>query len=48
MAEMVNKGTATVSECEIYTVTGANQWKLGVNSDEHAAPEYPEYDSITC
>jgi Matrixin len=48
MAEMVNEGTATVSECEIYAVTAANQWKLGVNSDEDAAPEYPEYDSITC
>ena len=48
MAEMVNEGTATVSECEIYAVTAANQWKLGVNSDENAAPEYPEYDSITC
>jgi Matrixin len=48
MAEMVNEGTATVSECEIYAVTAANQWKLGVNSDEYAAPEYPEYDSITC
>jgi hypothetical protein len=48
MAEMVNEGTATVSECEIHAVTAANQWKLGVNSDEYAAPEYPEYDSITC
>ena len=48
MAEMVNEGTATVSECEIYAVTAANQWKLGVNSDEYVAPEYPEYDSITC
>jgi hypothetical protein len=48
MAEMVNEGTATVSECEIYAVTVANQWKLGVNSDEYAALEYPEYDSITC
>jgi len=48
MAEMVNEGTATVSECEIYAVTSANQWKLGVNSDEYAAPEYPEYDSIPC
>jgi hypothetical protein len=48
MAEMVNEGTATVSACEIYAVTAANQWKLGVNSDEYADPEYPEYDSITC
>jgi hypothetical protein len=48
MAEMVNEGTATVSECEIYAVTAANQWKLGFNSDEYAAPEYPEYDSISC
>jgi Matrixin len=48
MAEMVNDGTATVSECEIYAVTAANQWKLGANNDEHAAPDYPQHDSITC
>ena len=48
MAEMVNEGTATVSECEIHAVTAANQWKLGVNNDEYAAPDYPEHDSITC
>jgi Matrixin len=48
MAEMVNEGTATVSECEIHAVTAANQWKLGTNNDEYAAPDYPEHDSITC
>jgi hypothetical protein len=48
MAEMVNEGTATVSECEIHAVTAANQWKLGANNDEYAAPDYPEHDSITC
>lgn len=48
MAEMVNGGTATVSECEIYAVTAANHWKLGVNNDEYAVPDYPEHDSITC
>jgi hypothetical protein len=48
MAEMVNDGTATVSECEIYAVTAANQWKLGSNNDEDAAPDYPEHDTITC
>jgi hypothetical protein len=48
MAEMVNDGTATVSECEIYAVTTANQWKLGTNNDEDAAPDYPEHDTITC
>jgi matrixin len=48
MAEMVNDGTATVSECEIYAVTAANQWKLGANNDEYAVPDYPQRDSITC
>jgi matrixin len=48
MAEMVNDGTATVSECEINAVIKANHWKLGDNSDGDAKPRYPQDDGITC
>jgi hypothetical protein len=48
MAEMVNGGTATVSECETNAVTAANQWKLGDNRDGDVSPAYPQHDSVTC
>jgi len=48
MAEMVNDGTATVSECEINAVIEANHWKLGDNSDGDAEPRYPQDDGISC
>jgi hypothetical protein len=48
MAEMVNDGTATVSECEINAVITANHWKLGDNSDGDAEPRYPQDDVIPC
>jgi hypothetical protein len=48
MAEMVNGGTATVSECETSAVTAANQWKLGDNRDGDVGPDYPQHDSVTC
>jgi hypothetical protein len=48
MAEMVNYGTATVSECEINAVIEANYWKLGDNSDDNIDPDNPRYDSVTC
>jgi hypothetical protein len=48
MAEKVNYGTATVSECEINAVIEANYWKLGDNSDDNIDPDNPRYDSVTC
>lgn len=49
MAEMVNYGTATVSECEINAVIEANYWKLGDNGDDDSIdPDSPRYDSVTC
>src|ERR671918_256692 len=46
MAEMVNYGTATVSECEINAVIEANYWKLG--GDGNAGPSITPSNSITC
>src|ERR671918_756306 len=43
MAEMVNYGTATVSECEINAVIEANYWKLGDNGDDNVDPDSPRY-----
>jgi predicted Zn-dependent protease len=48
MAEMVNYGTATVSECEINAVIEANYWKLGDNGEDNIDPDNPRYDSVTC
>jgi predicted Zn-dependent protease len=48
MAEMVNYGTATVSECEINAVIEANYWKLGDNGDDNIQLDTPRDDSITC
>jgi predicted Zn-dependent protease len=48
MAEMVNYGTATVSECEINAVIEANYWKLGDNGDDNIDPDRPRYDTVTC
>jgi hypothetical protein len=48
MAEMVNDGTATVSECEINAVIKANHWKLGDNSDGDPEPSYPQDESMPC
>jgi hypothetical protein len=48
MAEMVNDGTATVSECEINAVIKANHWKLGENSDGDVEPRYPQDEIIPC
>ena len=48
MAEMVNYGTATVSECEINAVIEANYWKLGDDSHDNFNPDGPRYDSVTC
>jgi predicted Zn-dependent protease len=48
MAEMVNYGTATVSECEINAVIEANYWKLGDNGKDNIGPDNPRYDSVTC
>jgi hypothetical protein len=48
MAEMVNYGTATVSECEINAVIEANYWKLGDNDEDDIGPDNPRYDSVTC
>ena len=48
MAEMVNYGTATVSECEINAVIEANYWKLGDNGDDNVDPDSPRYGSVTC
>lgn len=48
MAEMVNYGTATVSECEINAVIEANYWKLGDDGDNNIDPDAPRYDGVTC
>ena len=46
MAEMVNHGTATVSECEIKAVIEANYWKLGDDGNPDLSSK--QFDSITC
>ena len=46
MAEMVNYGTATVSECEINAVIEANYWKLGAGDNND--PSITSADNITC
>lgn len=47
MAERVNDGTETISECEIKAVIEANYWKLGHKRD-NTYPIYPDKDSMTC
>jgi hypothetical protein len=46
MAEMVNYGTATVSECEVNAVIEANSWKLGNGDDTD--PNITSSDHILC
>ena len=48
MAERVNDGTETISECEIKAVTEANHWKLGAYNRDNTYPGYHEDDRITC
>jgi matrixin len=48
MAERVNEGTETVSECEVKAVTQANYWKLGDGNRDNTYPNYPEDDNIVC
>ena len=48
MAERVNEGTETVSECEVKAVTQANYWKLGDDNRDNTYPNYPEDDNIVC
>ena len=48
MAERVNEGTETVSECEVKAVMEANYWKLGDDNRDNTYPNYPEDDNIIC
>ena len=53
MAERINYGTGTVSECEIDAVIEANYWKLGDEEGDdddvgNNNPDRPRYDSIAC
>jgi hypothetical protein len=49
MAEMVNDGTAVVSNCETKAVIEANYWKLGqIGVDTNSTPDYPEDNSLAC
>ena len=48
MAERVNEGTETVSECEVKAVMEANYWKLGDDNRDNTYPNYPEDNNIVC
>ena len=50
MAERINDGTDTVSDCEIKAVIETNYWKLGDNDDHISIsnPGYPLGESTTC
>jgi Matrixin len=49
MAEKVNHGTGSVSECEIKAVIEANYWKLSQDEENvNLTPEYPPENSIVC
>ena len=50
MAERINDGTDTVSDCEIKAVIETNYWKLGDNGDDKriSNPGYPLGESTTC
>jgi predicted Zn-dependent protease len=48
MAERVDEGTDTVSECEVKAVMEANYWKLGDDNRDNTYPNYPEDDNIVC
>jgi predicted Zn-dependent protease len=42
MAQRVNDGTDTISECEIKAVVEANYWKLGDYNRDNTYPYYPK------
>jgi predicted Zn-dependent protease len=50
MAEQINDGTDTISECEIKAVTEANYWKLGNHNNGVGVsyPNYPTDDNVVC
>jgi predicted Zn-dependent protease len=48
MAERVNDGTDTISECEIKSVIEANYWKLGDNNRDNTYHSDPKEQSIIC
>jgi predicted Zn-dependent protease len=48
MAQRVNDGTETISECEVKAVVEANYWKLGVQNLDNTYPYFPEDDSTIC
>jgi hypothetical protein len=49
MAERVNQGTGSVSECETEAVIEANYWKLGqYEKNNNLTPYYPQVDSVAC
>lgn len=48
MAEQINSGTETISECEIRSVYKANSWYLEKDNDGDISPKYPKTNSISC
>jgi predicted Zn-dependent protease len=48
MAQRVNDGTDTISECEIKAVVEANYWKLGDYNRENTYPYYPHDYNTNC
>jgi predicted Zn-dependent protease len=48
MAEQINSGTETISECEVRSVYEANSWYLEKDNDGNITPTYPKTSNITC
>ena len=48
MAEQINSGTETISECEISAVYEANSWYLENDNGGNTIPTYPKTNNITC
>jgi hypothetical protein len=48
MAQRVNDGTDTISECEIKAVVEANNWKLGDHNRDNTYPYYPKDYGTNC
>ena len=48
MAQRVNDGTDTLSDCEIKAVVETNNWKLGDDNDGNTDSDYLQDNITTC
>jgi Matrixin len=48
MAQRVNDGTDTISDCEVKAAVEANYWKLGDHNLDNTYPYFPEDESTVC